>query len=96
MFGSVSAIAFAVAIAGAMTILPTFSNPVVAGAQVQSDNKAVARPVRDTKADRLDIRPLGSKCSEQAWPNFEAHCMNNQRAAPGQIKTVRIIPLDRR
>jgi len=29
-------------------------------------------PVALAKADRLDIRPVGRDCSEQAWPNFEA------------------------
>ena len=96
IFGSISAIALAAVIAGAVTILPTFSNPVVASAPIQSDNTTAAAPVRESKADRLDIRPLGSQCSEQAWPNFEASCLRNQSAASGQVKTVRIIPTDRR
>jgi hypothetical protein len=96
IFGSISAIAFAAVIAGTMTLLPTFSNPVVASAPIQSDHMAVTTPVRDIKADRLDLRPLGSQCAEQAWPNFEANCVRNERAAPSEIKTVRIIPIDRR
>jgi hypothetical protein len=29
------------------------------------------------KGDRLDVRPVGRDCSEQAWPNFEASCLRS-------------------
>lgn len=96
IFGSISAVAFAALIAGAFTVLPSFSNPVVASAPIQSDHTNLASAVRETKGDRLDARPLGTQCSEQAWPNFEASCLRDQRAARGEVRTVRIIPTDRR
>ena len=95
-FPSISAVALAALIAGAVTILPSFSDQVVASAPIQSDKLAAATPVRRGKGDRLDIRPLGPQCSEQAWPNFEASCLRKPRAAVGQVKTVRIIATDRR
>ena len=84
IFGSISAIAFAAAIAGGITILPTFSNPVVASA-----------PIHSGKGDRLDIRPIGAQCSEQAWPYFEAGCLRDRRAVLGKTKPARIVTADR-
>jgi len=63
-FGRISAIALATLVAGTATILPSFSGKVVASA-----------PMHGGKGDRLDIRPLGTQCSEQAWPYFEANCL---------------------
>ena len=48
------------------------------------------------KGDRLDIRPVGSDCSQQAWPNFEASCLRvagNKKAVT--IKEARLVTADR-
>jgi hypothetical protein len=81
---SITAIALAGLIAGTVTILPSFSGMVVASA-----------PIHGGKGDRLDIRPLGTKCSEQAWPNFEASCLRDRRTAMGEVKAVRVVTADR-
>jgi hypothetical protein len=81
---SISAIALAVLFAGAATILPSFSDRVVASA-----------PIHGGKGDRLDIRPLGTQCSKQAWPYFEANCVRDKRTAMGQAKSPRIVTADR-
>jgi hypothetical protein len=46
------------------------------------------------KGDRLDVRPVGRDCSEQAWPNFEAACL---RAAgtKTEVRQVRFVSADR-
>ena len=49
-----------------MTILAGFNDKVVASA-----------PIHSGKGDRLAIRPLGTQCSEQAWPYFEANCLRD-------------------
>jgi len=85
VFGSISAIAFAAAVAGGLMILPSLSNPVVA-----------STPIHSGKGDRLDIRPIGPQCSEQAWPYFEASCLRNPRAQFGSVRTARIVSADRR
>ena len=80
-----TAIALAVLIASGMTVLPNFSNEVVAKA-----------PMHSGKGDRLDIRPLGAQCSEQAWPYFEAKCLRDNRTGVGNVKeTARIVTADR-
>ena len=83
-YRSFSAIALAALIAGAVTVLPSFSGKVVASA-----------PLHSGKGDRLDIRPLGPQCSEQAWPYFEANCLRDNRTTMGQAKPARIITADR-
>jgi hypothetical protein len=83
-FGSISAITLAALIAGTATILPSFSDKVVASA-----------PIHGGKGDRLDIRPLGTQCSEQAWPYFEANCLRDKRAAMGKVNSARIVTADR-
>jgi hypothetical protein len=85
IFGSISAIALAALAAGTVTILPAFSNKVIASA-----------PIHSGKGDRLDIRPLGTQCSEQAWPYFEANCLRDGRAQMGKAKPARVVTADRK
>jgi hypothetical protein len=82
---SISVVAFAALFAGTVTIvLPGFSDKVVASA-----------PIHAGKGDRLDIRPLGTNCSEQAWPYFEARCVRDSYAALGKAKAARVVSVDR-
>ena len=80
IFGSISAVALAALIAGTVPILASFSDQVVAKA-----------PMHSGKGDRLDIRPLGAKCSENAWPYYEANCLRDTRAAIGKVKQARVV-----
>jgi hypothetical protein len=81
---SISAATLAALIAGTVTILPSFSEKVIASA-----------PIHGGKGDRLDVRPIGAQCSEQAWPYFEANCVRDKRQAMSQAKPVRIVASDR-
>ena len=47
------------------------------------------------KADRADIRPLGAKCSQNAWPYFEAACLRDTRNPFGETRPARIVSTDR-
>jgi hypothetical protein len=47
------------------------------------------------KGDRLDIRPLGTACSQSAWPYFETNCLRDTNQAAGQARTVRLVTTDR-
>ena len=47
------------------------------------------------KADRADIRPLAGKCSQNAWPYFEANCLRDTRNPLSQAHEVRIVTTDR-
>ena len=79
MIKALSAIAIAAFIAAALTVLPGFAPQVEASV-----------PVVLAKADRLDIRPIGKDCSQQAWPNFEASCLRvaGSKAMPREARLI--------
>ena len=80
---TISAVVAAAAIAGALTIIPGASDTVAA-----SGNTG--------KGDRVDIRAVGPKCSEQAWPFYEKNCVRDNREAMGQVtRDVRVVVADR-
>jgi hypothetical protein len=81
MIKAVSAIAVAAFVAAALSILPGFAPQVEASV-----------PQALAKGDRLDIRPVGRNCSEQAWPNFEASCLraSGSRIMIRQARQVRV------
>jgi hypothetical protein len=72
---------------------------IVAGAFVAtlsiSDQVEARGSVPGTKADRADIRPLAGKCSQNAWPYFEASCLRDTRNPFSQAREVRIVSTDR-
>jgi hypothetical protein len=81
---SISAVIFAAVVAAAFIVMPGSSDRVSASA-----------PLNSGKGDRLDIRPLGIQCSEQAWPYFEASCLRDRRMALGRANEARIVTTDR-
>jgi hypothetical protein len=83
MIKSLSAVAVTAFIAAALTILPGFAPQVEA-----SVRQALA------KGDRLDIRPIGRNCSEQAWPNFEASCLRTA-GTRANVREARLVTADR-
>jgi hypothetical protein len=84
MIKALSVIAVAAFIAAALTVLPGFAP------QVEASTPHVL-----AKGDRLDVRPVGRDCSEQAWPNFEASCL---RAAGTKTTVIqaRLVTADHR
>jgi hypothetical protein len=54
-----------------------------------SEKTSITVTVNAGKGDRLDAPAAGPKCSEQAWPYYEAACLK------GQIRSVRIVTSDR-
>ena len=87
MIKALSAIALAALIATALTILPGFAPTVEASV-----------PQALAKGDRLDIRPVGKDCSQQAWPNFEASCLRvvgSKATAKSMIREARLVTADR-
>jgi len=83
MIKALSAIAVAAFVAAALSILPGFAPQVEASV-----------PQALAKGDRLDIRAVGTDCSQQAWPNFEASCL---RVAGSRIviRQARLVTADR-
>ncbi|UGV26813.1 hypothetical protein E0H22_14660 [Rhodopseudomonas boonkerdii] len=84
MIKALSAVAIAAFIAAAVTILPGFAPRVEASV-----------PVALAKSDRLDVKAVGSACSEQAWPNFEASCLRSASTKVINIREVRVVTAER-
>jgi hypothetical protein len=70
--------------AAAVLAIPGFSPEVEAGT-----------PAAVVKSDRLDVRPTGQSCTQQAWPYYEANCLRDRTQPNGQTRVVRIITTDR-
>jgi hypothetical protein len=81
---TLSAIAAAAVGAALVMALPGFSPAVEAG---------TSAPI--AKTDRLDYRPLGTDCTEQAWPYYGVNCLRDRTQASGQARTVRLVTTDR-
>ena len=84
IFKLLSGIAAAAFGAALVVSLPGFSPEVEA-----------RTPPPMVKGDRLDIRPVGPTCSEQAWPYYEANCLRDLNRPDGQGRTVRMVTTDR-
>jgi len=84
MIKAISAMAIAAFVAAALTILPGFAPQVEASV-----------PHVLAKADRLDIRPIGRDCSQQAWPNFEASCLRVAGTKTMITREARLVTADR-
>ena len=83
MIKALSAVAVAACVAAALTVLPGFAPQVEASV-----------PHALAKSDRLDIRPIGRDCSEQAWPNFEASCLRTAGTRTN-VRQARLVTADR-
>ena len=84
MIKAISAIAIAACAAAVLAILPGFAPQVEASV-----------PHVLAKADRLDIRPIGRDCSQQAWPNFEASCLRVAGTKTMVTREARLVTADR-
>jgi hypothetical protein len=84
LFQPVGAIALAAIIAAAITVLPTFSNPVDASAPIKV--AIAAAPV-----------PVTGKCAGQTWPNIDAGCLRDSRRSEGLARPVtRVVNIERK
>ena len=52
-------------------------------------------PPKVVKSDRLDFRPIGKDCTQQAWPYYDAGCLRDRTQASGQARVVRLVTTDR-
>ena len=69
---------------------------IMAATYKQADDGKVdlGKMVALTKGDRLDIRPVGRGCSQQAWPNFETACLRKAGAKTALKVEARVVTTD--
>jgi len=60
-----------------------------------SPDADASTPTPVVKGDRLDYRPTGKACTQQAWPYYEATCLRDRTQIGGQVRPVRLITTDR-
>lgn len=84
MIRTVYAIVAAAVVAAAFIAFLSFAM------QVEAHAHAAA-----AKGDRVDARPLGRDCSQQAWPYFEASCLRDARNPFGQAREARFVSTER-
>jgi hypothetical protein len=81
---AIYAIAIAAIAAAGFVAFPSLSPQVEASS-----------PVIGAKADRADVRPLGTACGQKAWPYFDAACTRDARFPLAQPRDVRFVRADR-
>jgi hypothetical protein len=84
MLKTVYAVAVAAIAAACFVAFPSLSPQVEASS-----------PVPGAKSDRADLRPLGTDCSQKAWPYFEGSCLRDSKNPLAQPHDVRIFSADR-
>jgi hypothetical protein len=84
MIKAIYAVAVAAIVAGGFIAFPSLAF------QVQASS-----PEPGAKGDRADLRPLGTHCSQNAWPYFEAACLHDARSPLVEPRQVRIVSADR-
>ena len=84
MIKTVYAIAVAAIAAACFVAFPSLSPQVEASS-----------PLPGAKADRADVRPLGTECGQNAWPYFEASCLRDARNPLLQPHDVRFVSMNR-
>lgn len=84
MIKTIYAVCAAAIVAAGLVIFPSLSPRVEAGT-----------PVVGAKADRADLRPLGTECSQREWPYFEGACLRDTRNLLGEVPEVRTVSTDR-
>jgi hypothetical protein len=84
MIKTVYAIAIAAIAAACFVAFPSLSF------QVEASSSAPG-----AKADRADMRPLGTDCGQKTWPYFDAACLSDARNPLLTPHDVRLVFADR-
>jgi len=82
IYRGLSAVAAAALGAAIVLALPGFSPEADASTRI-------------LKSDRLDYRPIGKACTQQAWPYYEANCLRDRTQIGGQVRPARLVTTDR-
>jgi hypothetical protein len=78
------AVVAAAAVACFLTIITATADP--AGASTG---------IRAGKDERTIDRSIGPKCSERAWPYYEAHCLRDLRPQSARPSSIRFVTTER-
>ena len=79
MWKTISALAAAALIAGAITL-------------VQGSDVNASAPAASAKTDRADLQ---QSCEQQGWPHYQVSCLRDDNRNAGRVLTMRVISTDR-
>jgi hypothetical protein len=79
MWKTISAVAAAASIAGAITL-------------VQGSDVNASAPAASAKTDRADLQ---QNCDQQGWPYYQIACLRDDTRNAGRVLSVRMISTDR-
>ena len=85
---TIIAVAAAAAVAGVVVFM-------MPGAP-QAQTVAQVLPASHSKGDRLPLLVPGAACSLHSWPNYDQSCQFDLRRSAGDVRTVRVVGLERR
>ena len=88
---TIIAAAAAAAVAGVVVFMMPGAPQAQTVAQV-----AQVLPASHSKGDRLPLLVPGAACSLHSWPNYDQSCQFDLRRSAGDVRTVRVVGLERR
>ena len=86
----------AAAAAALIGSLATFLAPVAPQARADTQAEAPASPRSTPKGDRLPLLVTGRACSSKAWPNYDRGCQFDLRRSVDDVRTVRVVNMEKR
>jgi hypothetical protein len=60
-----------------------------------ADSAGASTGIRAGKVEQTSGRSIGPKCSERAWPYYEAHCLRDLRPQAARPAKVRFVTTER-
>jgi len=84
------AIATAAAVAGVAVVMMPGAPQALTMTRVEGATAPSHR-----KADRLPLLVTGAACSSHSWPNYDQSCQFDLRRPAGEVRTVRVVALQR-
>ena len=89
-----STVATIIAFAAAAAVAGVFVAPGAPRAQTVAPAEHALQP--HPKGDRLPLLVTGAACSSHSWPNYDQSCQFDLRRSAGEVRTVRVVGLERR
>ena len=86
----------AAAAAALVASLAAFFTPVASQARAETQpGAAAALPRSHVKGNRLPLLVTGRACSSMPWPNYDRACQFDLRRSADDIRTVRIVNMEK-
>jgi hypothetical protein len=82
----------AIRAAAALVVCPFSLTPAVLSSIDTATPPDASRAAAN--ADRLDVGARGAACSQRAWPYYDSACLYDGMRPAGEVREVRVVPID--